>query len=146
MDYKEIAEILREGAKRMDCSCCTMHWNDTPECVLKITAEVIDRIAAEDSDNLIPDTFGFDEAIKQLKRGAKLCRKGWNGKNQFIVLAHDITYKTKVCGEFDVIHEDIGSQAVAFHGTRGIQIGWLASQADMLAEDWMIWRADREQD
>lgn len=31
--------------------------------------------------------FGFDEAIGRLKRGAKLQRKGWNGKNQYIELA-----------------------------------------------------------
>lgn len=33
-------------------------------------------------------------------------------------------------------HEAIGSAAIAFVGTSGVQIGWLASQADMLAEDW----------
>ena len=36
------------------------------------------------------------------------------------------------------IDEDIGSKAIVFCGTRGEQIGWLASQADMLAEDWML--------
>jgi hypothetical protein len=35
-------------------------------------------------------------------------------------------------------HRDIGNQAVAFVGTRGVQLGWLASQADMLANDWVI--------
>ena len=36
------------------------------------------------------------------------------------------------------LHENIGSYAVAFVGTSGVQMGWLASQADMLAEDWQI--------
>ena len=31
-----------------------------------------------------------------------------------------------------------GNQAVAFVGTSGVQLGWLASQADMLANDWKI--------
>ena len=35
-------------------------------------------------------------------------------------------------------HEAIGNKAVAFVGTSGVQMGWLASQADMLAEDWMF--------
>ena len=35
-------------------------------------------------------------------------------------------------------HEDIGNQAVAFCGTSGVQMGWLASQADMLANDWKV--------
>ena len=29
-------------------------------------------------------------------------------------------------------------QALAFVGTSGVQMGWLASQADMLADDWEI--------
>jgi len=28
--------------------------------------------------------------------------------------------------------------AVAFVGTSGVQMGWLASQADMLADDWVF--------
>ena len=33
-------------------------------------------------------------------------------------------------------HEAIGNKAIAFVGTSGVQMGWLASQADMLADDW----------
>ena len=84
------------------------------------------------------NTFGFDEAIKYLKRGLKLKRKGWNGKEQYIELALDIEYSTTDNENKDAIHEDIGSMAIAFVGTRGIQIGWLASQSDMLADDWMF--------
>ena len=32
--------------------------------------------------------------------------------------------------------EVIGNMAIAFCGTSGVQMGWLASQADMLSEDW----------
>ena len=35
-------------------------------------------------------------------------------------------------------HEAIGNKAIAFVGTSGVQLGWLASQADMLAEDWKL--------
>ena len=35
-------------------------------------------------------------------------------------------------------HAAIGNKALAFVGTSGVQMGWLASQADMLAEDWEI--------
>ena len=35
-------------------------------------------------------------------------------------------------------HDAIGNKAIAFVGTSGVQLGWLASQADMLAEDWII--------
>lgn len=35
-------------------------------------------------------------------------------------------------------HEAIGNRAIVFIGTSGVQMGWLASQADMLANDWMF--------
>ena len=38
-------------------------------------------------------TFSFGEAIKYLKRGMKVARKGWNGKSQHIELATAISYK-----------------------------------------------------
>lgn len=80
--------------------------------------------------------FGFDEAIKYLKRGLKVSRKGWNGKKQYIELATNISYKNANKDIVNVNHEAIGNQAIAFVGTSGIQLGWLASQADMLANDW----------
>lgn len=83
-------------------------------------------------------TFSFGEAIKYLKRGMKVCRKGWNGKKQYIQLATGISYKTTDEEIVNCEHDAIGNMAVAFVGTSGVQMGWLASQADMLAEDWIF--------
>ena len=82
--------------------------------------------------------FSFGEAIKYLKRGVKVARKGWNGKNQYIQLATGISYKTAAGRIINCEHEAIGNKAIAFVGTSGVQMGWLASQADMLADDWVI--------
>lgn len=81
-------------------------------------------------------TFDFGEAIKYLKRGFKVARKGWNGKSQHIELATHISYIDPKGKIVNVEHHDIGNKAIAFVGTSGVQMGWLASQADMLAEDW----------
>lgn len=81
-------------------------------------------------------TFGFDEAIKYLKRGMKVKRKGWNGKDQYIELATNVSFKTPNDEVINVDHVDMGNKAIAFHGTSGVQLGWLASQSDMLSEDW----------
>lgn len=83
-------------------------------------------------------TFNFGEAIKYLKRGMKVARKGWNGKSQYIELASCISYKNPTDEIVNVEHNDIGNKAIAFVGTSGVQMGWLASQADMLAEDWVF--------
>lgn len=83
-------------------------------------------------------TFSFGEAIKYVKRGLKVKRKGWNGKNQYIELATNIGYMNPNGKIVNPEHDAIGNKAIAFVGTSGVQLGWLASQADMLADDWMF--------
>ena len=95
-------------------------------------------IANEENTPVLGDeaTFSFGDAIKYMKRGLKVKRKGWNGKNQYIELAKNISYMTPDGTVQNCDHDAIGNQAIAFVGTSGVQLGWLASQADMLAEDW----------
>lgn len=76
--------------------------------------------------------------IEAAKKGMKIARAGWNGKNQHVELACCISYLTKGGFHVNVNHNAIGNNALAFVGTSGVQLGWLASQADMLADDWMI--------
>lgn len=83
-------------------------------------------------------TFSFGDAIKYVKRGLKLKRKGWNGKKQYIQLATGISYKDASGDIINCEHDVIGNMAIAFVGTSGVQMGWLASQADMLTEDWVF--------
>ena len=80
----------------------------------------------------------FGQAIQAAKAGYKIARAGWNGKGQYVELAVDIEYDDQHGERHGAYHEDVGSKALAFVGTRGTQMGWLASQSDMLAEDWMI--------
>ncbi len=88
--------------------------------------------------NLDIQTFTFGEAIRRMKRGHKVARKGWNGKSQYIELATNISYQNAAGDIVNCEHNAIGNQAIAFVGTSGIQMGWLASQADMLAMDWYV--------
>ena len=80
--------------------------------------------------------MNFGKAIELVKKGYKVQRNGWNGKNQYIELATCISYKNTEGKLINVEHDAIGNSAIAFVGTSGVQLGWLASQADMLAEDW----------
>ena len=84
------------------------------------------------------DGMNFGLALEAAKRGKRIARAGWNGKGQWVELGLNFYYR-EVYGEVNTAyHEDIGSQALVFCGTRGRQVGWLASQSDMLAEDWMV--------
>ena len=58
----------------------------------------------------------------------------WNGslKNR---TSTNVSFKTPNDEVINVDHIDMGNKAIAFHGTSGVQLGWLASQSDMLSED-----------
>lgn len=84
------------------------------------------------------DGLSFGLAIEAAKKGMKIARVGWNGKNQYVELAERISYENAAHEVINAQHEAIGNKALAFVGTSGVQLGWLASQADMLADDWQI--------
>lgn len=68
----------------------------------------------------------FGEAIERLKAGHKVMRRGWNGKGMHLWLHPGL------------IHQEGGQRPfiVMYTAQGGHQGGWLASQADMLEEDW----------
>ena len=82
--------------------------------------------------------MNFGQALEALKQGKKASRKGWNGKGQYIELATKISYINAAGETINAEHDAIGNKAIAFVGTSGVQLGWLASQSDMLAEDWEV--------
>ena len=80
--------------------------------------------------------MNFGQAIEMMKQGKRMTRKGWNGKCQYIELATDISYRNPQGEIVNAEHTSMGNKAIAFVGTSGVQLGWLASQSDMLSEDW----------
>lgn len=92
------------------------------------------------------DNLNFGDAIKALKEGKKVTRKGWNGKNIWLWLKPATTIKAEWCKDpmLKEIVDANGGEAEAL-GTicmktadNKILTGWLASQADMLSEDWCV--------
>ncbi|QUO37959.1 DUF2829 domain-containing protein [Dysosmobacter sp. Marseille-Q4140] len=86
----------------------------------------------------LTDALSFGLAIEAAKKGKRIARKGWNGKGQYVELASGIGYVGPDGRTVNAEHAAIGNKAFAFVGTSGVQMGWLASQADMLAADWII--------
>lgn len=84
------------------------------------------------------DMCGFDQVIRNLKNGGSASRRGWNGKDQYIVLAW--MHRCEINGALlvDPQHDNLGSRFIMFVGSSGYQCGWLASQADLLADDWVL--------
>lgn len=76
----------------------------------------------------------FGEALEELKYGKRVARAGWNGKGMWLVLINPgNAMHTSAAGSFDM-QPCIGMKTA----DNVMQPGWLASQADMLAEDWEI--------
>lgn len=91
-----------------------------------------------------PNDFG--KALEWLKMGAKVARKGWNGKGMFLWLKPATTVKAEWCKDpmLKTLAENNGGEIPAlgticmFTAQKQILTGWLASQTDMLSEDWEI--------
>lgn len=88
--------------------------------------------------------FGF--AIQSLKEGKRITRKGWNGKGMFLWLKPATTIKSDWCKDpkLKELVDTNGGEMEAL-GTicmktadNKILTGWLASQTDMLSEDWEV--------
>lgn len=84
------------------------------------------------------DGMTIGQAIEALEKGKRCARKTWNGKNQYIELVTNASYVDKDGKVVNAIHETMGNKVIAFVGTSGVQLGWLASQADLLSKDWYI--------
>lgn len=76
--------------------------------------------------------MNFGLAIEAAKIGYKIARAGWNGKNMYLFIESG-AYPS---GPYGAEHYE--PAIVMFTAQQKYQIGWLASQADILADDWMI--------
>ena len=97
---------------------------------------------------MINMTFG--EAIELLKQGKRVTRLGWNGRGMFLWLKPETIIKEEWCKDDflkKLVHENggeikgLGTICMYTHdssGRKAILTGWLASQSDMLCEDWYI--------
>lgn len=75
----------------------------------------------------------FGTAIEALKAGKRVSRKGWNGKGMWLVLQVPDEH-SKMTLPYVFIEYPEGHPAYP----NGSMVPWLASQTDMLAEDWEI--------
>lgn len=86
-------------------------------------------------------TFDFGLAIKALKEGTKVARNGWNGKGMFLYYVPAAEYPAmteiavKEWGEGGMV--PYGAY-IAMKTAQGNVVPWLASQTDVLAEDWIM--------
>lgn len=90
--------------------------------------------------------MNFGEAIDCMKSGARVTRKGWNGKGMYIAIQEGsvITAEQARGGVAKYMAED-GAKEIKIlphidmkAADGSVVVGWLASQTDMQANDWQI--------
>ena len=91
--------------------------------------------------------MNFGEAIEALKEGKKVCRSGWNGKGMWLAYSpghRGLPAEKFWAGPNREYAESQGGTADVLPcitmktATGEVLMGWLASQTDMLADDWGI--------
>lgn len=83
--------------------------------------------------------MNFGQAIEALKSGVKVAREGWNGKGMFLYHVPAQSYPAVT----DVAKATFGEQVpygayIAMKTAQNNVVPWLASQTDVLAEDWAV--------
>lgn len=68
--------------------------------------------------------MNFSEALDNIKKGGKLRRSGWNGKGMWICLQRPDE------------HSKMTLPYIFMRTAQGDFVPWLASQTDLLADDW----------
>lgn len=165
MIFRKALEGLKAG-KAIKRSHWTGYWMKSGDTVtlyckcgktldIRETEDVmytLENIAADDweiiDDSRTPEqivtTFGFGEAIRRMKLGEAVARKGWNGKGMFVVYqkaypqgipCNAQTAKAWGLNEGDLFKCEPYFQIKMVNGSHAM---WVPSINDCLAEDWVV--------
>ena len=163
MDFKRAYEALKFGADikrkhwkgfwRMEDGTIMMYCKDGRK--LKITESedvffTIDGMMADDWEiidgstitDLNISTFTFGEALRRLKNGQRVARKGWNGKGMFVVYQkgypEGIPCNKQTAVAWGITEGDlfVCNPYLQIKNVNGSHSMWGPSIGDVLAEDW----------
>ena len=83
----------------------------------------------------------FGAAVQELKRGNKVARSGWNGKGMFLFLVQGSTFEVNRAPLLGIYPAGTVINYLPHIDMKTADdkvVPWLASQTDVLAEDWSI--------
>ena len=85
--------------------------------------------------------INFESALSLLKGGHRIAREGWNGKGMFLYLVGGSTFNVNRAPLTDFYAEGTEITYLPHIDMRtadGSCVPWLASQTDILADDWCV--------
>lgn len=155
MNFKEALKVMKSGAKvKLPSWGGYWYWDKTKDTIIMHTKDG-DEIDIRDTqndaytlDNICSDewmianetnctelggevTFGFDVALKYIKRGFNVRRKTW-GKNVYVYLE---TQDVKIYEGKETLYISLAMRSV-YEDKTIYDIGWRPCQSDLLSEDW----------
>lgn len=80
--------------------------------------------------------MNFGEALKKLNSGDKVARSGWNGKSMFLFLIAGNTWSFDC--DIEGVDEIDTLPFICMKTADQKLVPWLASQTDILADDWQV--------
>jgi len=85
--------------------------------------------------------MNFSEALERLKHGQRVARSGWNGKGMFIYYVPAASYpahRNEMGTMIGIFPDDMVPYGayLAMKTAQNNVVPWLASQTDILADDW----------
>lgn len=84
--------------------------------------------------------MNFGQAVQHLKDGGKVAREGWNGKGMFLFLVPGSRFavnRPPLLGLYPEGHVVGYRSHIDMKTAQGDVVPWVASQTDILAEDWV---------
>ena len=157
MNFKEALKVMKSGAKvKLPSWGGYWYWDKTKDTIIMHTKDG-DEIDIRDTqndaytlDNICSDewmiadesntqvlggvaTFGFDVALKYIKRGLKMKRKSW-GNNVYVYVE---TQDVKIYEGKETSYMAL-AMCASRENKKYYDIGWKPSQCDLFAEDWMF--------
>ena len=70
--------------------------------------------------------FDFGEALRVLRQGGRVCRRGWNGRGMYVEL------------QTVDAHSKMTIPYLYLYTATGGLVPWSASQTDLLCLDWVV--------
>lgn len=85
--------------------------------------------------------LSFSEALCHIKAGGRAARSGWNGKDMFVFLVPGSTFTVNRAPLLGIYPDGTNIRYHAHIDMKtadGMVVPWLASQSDLLDDDWLI--------
>jgi hypothetical protein len=129
--------VLKQFVYLYDDGKCLVEYSNRARLRTAFTAAELANVNISKYEKVRLMNFG--QAIEKLKAGKSVKREGWNGKDQYVymITGKELSKGLKYgYGEYEGEPEFVSVLAMKTTANQ-IQVGWLATQTDMLAKDWI---------